>query len=73
MKIKYRIRKEKNKFEDTYIIEQAEDMLQCKRKGLTRNVYMNKYTVGLSMNKESYTMSDNIREALITLGYKIED
>ncbi len=62
-----------NKFEDTYIIEQAEDILQCKRKGLTRNVYMNKYTVGLSMNKESYTMSDNIREALVTLGYKIED
>ena len=62
-----------DKFIDAYLIEPVADYLEAKKKGLTRNVYMRNHLVGLSTSNKSYTLPDNVREALTTLGYRIED
>lgn len=55
------------------LIKQAKESLECKARGLTRSVYMPDHLVGLSTNDTSYTLPENAREALISLGYTIED
>lgn len=62
-----------NQFMDTRIIKATEKFLENKREGKPFNVYMCDHIVGLSTSNASYTLPDNVREALTTLGYRIED
>lgn len=73
--IEYDISVEKciDEFIDERIIKETADYLECKKKGRIRNVYVSDYLVGLSTSNKSYTLPENVREALTTLGYRVED
>lgn len=62
-----------DKYINKNLIEPTKESIECKARGLTRNVYLPNYIVGLSTNDNSYTLPKNVRDSLITLGYRIED
>lgn len=73
--IEYDISVEKciDKYINDSLIKQAKDFIEYKEKGLIRSVYLPDDLVGLSTNDASYVLPQNVREALISLGYRIED
>ena len=62
-----------DKYIDKRLIEPTKESLEYKARGLTRSVHMWDYIVGLSTSDVSYTLPTNVRDALVTLGYRIED
>lgn len=61
------------KYIGKWIIKPYEVMLERRAKGLGEEAYIDKDCVGLSTHGESYTMPDDVRDALIGCGYRIED
>lgn len=58
---------------EKWIIKPYEVMLERRAKGVREEAYIDMDYVGLSTHGESYTMPDDVRDALIGCGYRIED
>ena len=49
------------------------DLIECQKKGLTRSKYINPEHVGLSTNKDEYTLPDTTRQCVTDYGYWVKD